>query len=79
MIQDIIKFAEYCFGKSLSAGTGYSRRERKNQVIIIKTKKDAHGLSYDGAEKFTDDKKLSEFLKTLDDLNVPKEPNDFKN
>lgn len=74
MIGEIIKFAEYC-----GAGTGYSGRERKNQVIIIKTKEDVSGVSYDGAETFTDDKKLRAFLNLLNDLNVPKEPNDFKN
>lgn len=74
MIGEIIKFAEYC-----GAGTGYSGRERKNQVIIIKTKEDVSCVSYDGAETFTDDKKLRAFLNLLNDLNVPKEPNDFKN
>jgi hypothetical protein len=76
MISEIIDFAEHCFGKSGVAGTDYSRRERKNQVIVIKTKKD---LSYDSAETFTDDKKLHAFLNLLNDLNVPKESNDFKN
>jgi len=74
MIREIIDFAEYC-----GAGTGYYGRKRDNQVIIIKTKEEVSRVSYDSAETVTDDKKLRAFLNLLNDLNVPKEPNGFKN
>ncbi|MBN2122094.1 hypothetical protein JW721_03490 [Candidatus Micrarchaeota archaeon] len=78
MIKEIIHFAQHTFGSTTSSRV----RPMKNEVVVVRLSQsgsDSSSLQFDSYTIFRTDEELSEFMKTVPDLDLQLDPNRFRN